>query len=109
MAFRPPPKLPDLNRLLPVLQNSGIQDKNPPLYQVIHDLIKFVMSGLEINAAGITSISGGGSSSVTAGMVPYYIAPTETFTVPLYKQALFEMNIDNEGILVVDGFLIEVD
>jgi len=42
------------------------------------------------------------------GMVPYYIAPSETFIVPLYKQALFAMNIDNEGILEVDGFLIEV-
>lgn len=41
--------------------------------------------------------------------VPYYIAPTETFIVPIYKQALFGMNIDNEGILEVDGFLIEVD
>ena len=43
------------------------------------------------------------------GMVPYFIALTETFIVPLYKQALFAMNIDNEGILEVNGFLIEVN
>ena len=43
------------------------------------------------------------------GMVPYYIAPSEVFTVPEFKQALFAMNIDNEGILEIDGFLIEVD
>lgn len=43
------------------------------------------------------------------GMVPYYIAPTESFNIPEYKQALFAMNIDNEGILEIDGFLIEVD
>jgi hypothetical protein len=44
----------------------------------------------------------------TSGMVPYFIAATETFTVPVYKQALFEMTIDSQGLLVVDGFLIQV-
>lgn len=42
------------------------------------------------------------------GMVPYFIATGETFTVPLYKQALYVLPIDNEGTLVIDGFLIEV-
>ena len=40
--------------------------------------------------------------------VPYYIGPAETFTVPLYRQALFAMTIDVEGTLDVDGYLIEV-
>mgnify|MGYP001562406919 CR=1 FL=1 len=43
------------------------------------------------------------------GMVPYFIASNEVFHVPEFKQALFAMNIDNEGIMIIDGFLIEVD
>ncbi len=49
------------------------------------------------------AVSGGAD-----GMVPYYIAAGDTFTVPLYKQALFEMDIDVVGTLTVDGFLIQV-
>jgi hypothetical protein len=48
------------------------------------------------------------AGSIPGGMVPYYIAPTETFTVPLYKQALYSMDIDNTGTLDVVGFLLEV-
>lgn len=42
------------------------------------------------------------------GFVPYLIAEGDTFTVPIYAQALFTMPIDCEGILVVDGYLVEV-
>lgn len=42
-------------------------------------------------------------------MVPYFIAAGDTFTVPEFKQALFSMTIDNEGILDVVGYLLEVD
>ena len=45
----------------------------------------------------------------SGGMVPYYIAPGDTFTVPLYKQALFTELIDNAGTLDVVGLLLEVD
>lgn len=51
----------------------------------------------------------GADGSGSGEMVPYYVAPAEVFTVPIYKQALFGMNIDNEGILDIEGFLIEVD
>jgi hypothetical protein len=44
----------------------------------------------------------------TGAMVPYFIASDETFTVPEFKQALFNMPIDVEGTLVVDGYLLEV-
>jgi len=44
----------------------------------------------------------------STGMVPYRILSGETYTVPLNKQALFEMTIDNEGSLVVDGYLVMV-
>jgi hypothetical protein len=43
-------------------------------------------------------------------MVPYQIDAGETFTVPIKKQALWEMtiNVDAGGSLVIDGYLIMV-
>jgi hypothetical protein len=49
-----------------------------------------------------------GVASAGGGMVPYFIATGETFTVSEYKQALFVLPIDCEGSLVVDGYLLEV-
>lgn len=138
MAFRPGGnELPDLNRLKSVLLTSGLQQTNNALWQVINSLIDALGKSnevltTEIENTGSTIINqtlqqlflgvgdsdGGGNSDNFPGpkgepgengMVPYYIAPGEIFTVPIYKQALFAMNIDNEGILIVDGFLIEVD
>ncbi len=43
------------------------------------------------------------------GLVPYYIAVDDTFTVPVYKQALFADPIEVDGALVVNGLLIGVD
>lgn len=127
------------DRLYQILQNTGLQNKDQPLYQLLFYLIGIIN---DINNTSSGGGGGGGGSSTTVlintllglpgdeglngedgipgpagaagvdganGMVPYFIASTETFTVPLYKQALFAMNIDNEGSLVVDGFLIEVD
>jgi hypothetical protein len=59
---------------------------------------------LKITAGMLSLIPGAGG-----GGVPYFIPSGSTFTVPLYVQALFSMTIDNEGIIDVDGFLIEVD
>lgn len=42
------------------------------------------------------------------GMVPYYVAPGGIYTVPLYRQALYSTEIDNEGTLDVEGYLLEV-
>ena len=42
------------------------------------------------------------------GFVPYYIGVTETFTVPVNKQALFSIPIVNDGTIVVDGYLVGV-
>jgi hypothetical protein len=42
------------------------------------------------------------------GMAPTYIAPTETFTVPQYRQALFRLPIVIDGTLVVTGDLVGV-
>lgn len=50
------------------------------------------------------------TSTASAGeMVPYYIPTGETFTVPVYKQALFSEPISGPGLLVVEGMLIEVN
>lgn len=49
-------------------------------------------------------------ATATGGeMVPYYIPVDETFTVPLYKQALFYEPIEVDGALVVNGLLQGVD
>lgn len=57
------------------------------------------------------SLLGDGSWGTPAGvgLVPYFIAPAETFKVPEFRQALYEMAIDNEGVLDVEGYLLEVD
>jgi len=41
-------------------------------------------------------------------LVPYYIGPTETFTVPANEQMLFATFIDSDGWIDVQGLLIEV-
>lgn len=65
----------------------------------------------EDGEAGIPGLSVAGTStpSTSTSFVPYFIASGETFSVPINKQALFAMTIDNEGILDIDGFLIQVD
>lgn len=72
MPFQPPPSLPDLNKLIPVLQNSGIQKDNPPLYQVIWNLIKAVQQGIDVNAAKIENLessNGNGSANSVPGLI----------------------------------------
>lgn len=127
----------DPTRLIQQLQNTGLAIKDNPLYQLLFQMLRaMALINAEQNAASSSgsssatvinqviqqiisdSDSGGGGEpgppgipgiDGANGMIPYFIASTETFTIPLYKQAVFAMNIDNEGILVVDGFLIEVD
>lgn len=48
-------------------------------------------------------------SLTIGGMVPTHILPTESFTVPVRRQALFTVPIDNEGVLIIDGVLEAVD
>ena len=52
---------------------------------------------------GAVAGTGGGGD-----MVPTYLGPTETFTVPVDRQITFAMTIDNEGILDIEGFLVLV-
>lgn len=48
-------------------------------------------------------------SATSDGSVPFFIAAGETFSVPEFRQALFERTIDCEGIVDLDGFLIQVN
>lgn len=65
---------------------------------------------VDVDTDDITFESWPPSAIATDGsMVPYYIPAGDTFTVPEFKQALFNEPIDNEGVLDVDGLLIEVD
>lgn len=50
-----------------------------------------------------------GNGTGNAAGVPLHIAADETFTAPANQQTLFAMPIDCEGILIVDGFLVEVN
>jgi len=126
----------DPARLYSALLNTGLQTKDNPLYQVIYQLIGQLLkltndvSASTSGGAGTSVInqtiqqlllgeSEGGDSDISIpgpqgedginGMVPYFIALSDVFNIPEFKQALFSMNIDNEGILEVDGFLIEVN
>lgn len=50
-----------------------------------------------------------GPSTSPGGMVPYFIDIGDTFTVPLYYQALYAVPIDVDGTLAINGILAEVD
>jgi hypothetical protein len=78
-------------------------------------VIVLTATKLDFVGAGV-AVTDGGSDTATitiaaasASMVPTYIGPTETFTVPADRQALYAMTIDNEGILDLEGVLIGVD
>lgn len=55
----------------------------------------------------ITKIIQGGTGTGD-GSVPYFIPVGDTFTVPIYRQALFERTIDCEGLMDIVGDLIMV-
>lgn len=61
---------------------------------------------LTTDGFGVTSWSAIGAASDST--TPYFIPTGETFTNNLNRQNLFSANIDVEGVLVVDGQLIEV-
>lgn len=56
----------------------------------------------------VTSGGGSGSGNIGGDIVPYYIPINQTYTVPLYKQALFNHAITVDGALVVNGILVGV-
>lgn len=61
---------------------------------------------LTTDGTGVTSWAAVGAAA--DGTTPYFIPVGETFTNNINRQNLFNINIDVEGTLVVDGQLIEV-
>jgi hypothetical protein len=82
----------------------GAAPTSEPASTVTHAVLLSRDGGTTIYGA----VVGGGGGATSDGMVPYYIASGDVFTVPLYKQALKAMAITVDGTLVVDGYLIEV-
>lgn len=97
-------------RLKSQLLTSGIQKSNNALYQVINQLIDEV-SNIELHgvSSGVSTAGPKGDKGDAGPMTPYFIASNEKFIIPEFDQSLFAMNIDNEGLLEVNGFLIEVE
>lgn len=61
-------------------------------------------------ATGPQGPAGTGTGTATdRSALPYYIAAGETFTVPLYQVCVQAAFCDNEGLIVIDGMLVEVD
>jgi hypothetical protein len=60
------------------------------------------------NGKFLTTDGTNASWSDNTGFVPYYVPVSTTFTVPLYKQALFSIPIINDGTIIVDGYLVGV-
>lgn len=80
----------------------------------VTDGITTVSPASEVNftsGATVTDLGGGiaGVAIGGGGITPYYIAPGDTFTVPLYKQSLYTHAITVDGAIVVDGILLFVD
>jgi hypothetical protein len=65
----------------------------------------------ERGATGDSGLMGwGGGGAVSGdGSVPYFIPSGQTFTIPIYRQALFETTIDCEGLIDCSGLLIMVN
>jgi len=51
--------IPKLDRLKSILMTSGLQTKDPPLFQVIHTLIEFLRTAQIATTTAIATVSGG--------------------------------------------------
>lgn len=84
----------DLNRLRAQLNISGVKDRDPALYQVIDQLIKFAKeleASILANLANVSSSGGGGGLGYITGK--YLTHDNETPTLPNSKQFLAGANI----------------
>lgn len=61
--------------------------------------------GTNPGGSGPTPIPPGG---IVAAVMPYFISTTETYQIPLNRQGLYTIPIDVEGVIDVDGDLVEV-
>jgi hypothetical protein len=63
-----------------------------------------IETGVEIRGPGTS----GGGSTAWSGFMPTLIADDESLVVPANTQALFSLPITVDGVLEIDGFLVEV-
>jgi len=103
----------DPARLYHKLQVTGLANTDPRLHQLIYEMIGAVL-GMNKSVNSVVSLvddlpTDTGGTDNTGAMTPIFIESGDTFTIPEDKQAVFAMNIDNEGIIDCEGFLIEVD
>lgn len=64
---------------------------------------------LVVTDRGPPGATGAAGAAGTGSLMPFYIAADETYTVPAYQQGLFSVPIEVDGVLTVDGLLVEVD
>lgn len=71
----------------------------------LHGPLKFPDGTVQITAA----VSGAaGAATYLGGALPYYIPAGETVTVPINQVAVMATSCLNDGVLVVDGLIVEV-
>jgi hypothetical protein len=57
---------------------------------------------------GTTQATAAVGASATSGSLPYYIPGGTTVTVPVNQVAVMATVCQNDGLLVVDGLIVEV-
>jgi hypothetical protein len=66
-------------------------------------------SGQVLSTDGLGNLSWtNGGSGTGQGLMPFYIPENTTYTVYQYQQGLFSIPITVEGVLEVDGILVQV-
>lgn len=81
--------IPRLEKLISTLQQTGLQQTNQPLYQVIYNLIKAVIQALDFTQA---EISGGGGGGGLANQ-PYLTHQNAIVALPQSRQLLAGDNV----------------
>lgn len=98
-----------------VLTSNGPRATDaPPSFQNITDILNSISQSDPTALPGIPGLQGPpgppGPPGVDGnGFVPLVVGPTEIFTVPANRQALFAVPIVMDGTLVLDGVLVPVD
>ena len=80
----------NLQRLITTLNSSGLQQSNNPLYQVIKQLINFLLT---FEQSSTTATSSAGSSAAALYLKTYLTATDETGTLPNSRELLAGTNV----------------